>query len=258
MAKYLNAFFITLTAFFPAFCWTYYATKVPLASLLAGALCSAAALALCALYIKNPPAKSKSLKKEAEKLAMHFALTGEDETVCAHLKYLGYAVEKESRHCYLAEKDGTKYYVGCRFTVEPISADDVISCAQSAKDCSADGAVLLCASCKQECLAYAKLTETKVTVCQASDVYQWLDKYGKLPDVHQVPPPKLRPAAKFAFNAKRFPYYFSSAVFLFVISLISYFPLYTLLWATALSFLALYCKVNKRFNPKDECLCPLN
>ena len=65
---------------------------------------------------------------------------------------------------------------------------------------------------------------------------------------------KASVAANYAFCRKRFRWYFSSALFTAVMAFFSFFPLYLLVWATALFVLALYSLFNRRFNGDKEVL----
>ena len=80
------------------------------------------------------------------------------------------------------------------------------------------------------------------------NTYALFENSETLPKVPQSKTIKQRILPQYAFNKRRFGWYFTGAVFLFFMSFVSYFKLYNLLWATALAGVALYCLLNKRYN----------
>lgn len=95
-----------------------------------------------------------------------------------------------------------------------------------------------------------------VDVCffDARQTYGLFSQADKLPLMRPVKRKKASVAANYAFCRKRFRWYLSSALFTAVMAFFSFFPLYLLVWATALFVLALYSLFNRRFNGDKEVL----
>ena len=95
-----------------------------------------------------------------------------------------------------------------------------------------------------------------VDVCffDAQQTYGLFSQADKLPLMRPVKRKKASVAANYAFCRKRFRWYFFSALFTAVMAFFSFFPLYLLVWATALFVLALYSLFNRRFNGDKEVL----
>ena len=94
--------------------------------------------------------------------------------------------------------------------------------------------------------ANARITTTFI---DAANAYELLEQCDKLPQIPSARKTQTGFAAKYAFNRKRFGWYMLSSLFMLVISVVSYFPWYTLSWSTVMFALALYCLLNKRYNP---------
>ena len=93
-------------------------------------------------------------------------------------------------------------------------------------------------------------TQIPTKFVDTANTYALFEHAEKLPNIPAANPPKQHVVPQFAFNKKRFGWYFFGAVYNIVLSFFSYFKLYLLIWATVMFCLALYSILNKRYNKK--------
>lgn len=153
---------------------------------------------------------------------------------------------KEDR---LFQKDGHVFAVFCKFTVAPLSPDDLLPMLKQ----TPEDVLVFCTSANAACTQIAAALHRKITVCDVATLASLLRERDLLPSLPSAPPRRNR-LLTVAFCKERANAYLLSAVFLLLSSVFSFFPLYPLITATLLVLLALYAKWNKRYNVSSAVL----
>ena len=252
MAKILNSFLCAFAVFFICFAWIYYSLKDDILALTLSLI-----VAFCTLYLIwkalsriDLGKKIKLAQKNAVSSLVNFLRFGEDNAAIFEdmLRYYRFEVERHGYDSLIATKNGQKSYVAINFHHDNLSKDELREAVISAKR----------AACARLYIFTVKADTTSVstanghintTVIDAQNTYALFDQCDKLP---ALPPQKTTKkatfVARYAFNRRRFGWYFTSSLFMLLISFVSYFPWYTLGWATVFFALSVYSLVNKRFN----------
>ena len=252
MAKILNTFLSAFAVFFLCFAWVHYSLKDNL-----WALALSAVVALCSGYLiwkaQDGLASGKKAKlahKSAVANLVNLLRFGTDNAALWEemLRYYRFEVEKLDFDNLITTKNGQKSYVAIRFAHDKLSLDEVRDAVLSAKRANCCCLYLFAAKSDAACAAIAN-GQIKTVTIDAQNTYALFEQCDKLPALPATKPPKkVSFVAQYAFNRHRFGWYFSSSLFLLLISIISFFPWYTLAWATVFLALAVYSLVNKRFN----------
>ncbi|MCM1533982.1 MAG: hypothetical protein NC099_04945 [Corallococcus sp.] len=252
MAKILNNLLCTLMIFALAFLWVYFSIKNVL-----WALALAAITALSSSYIlwraasKREKIKNAKLrdKKAAESFAEFLRFNADNaELFSDMMRFYGFTVEKYDYDNLVAEKDGEKCFAAICFEADNLSKDRLRHAILNAKRQNADKLYIFAPKADT---ALQKLSDGHVatTFVDAANAYELFDQCGKLPTFVSKRKTKNSFVAEYAFNKRRFGWYFASSLFMLIISTVSFFPWYTLSWSTVMLGLALYSLLNKRFNP---------
>ena len=252
MAKILNSILCAFAVFFVCFAWVYYSLKDDvLAVLLSGVV------AACTLYLiwktltsVETGKKIKLAQKNAVTSFVNFLRFGADNATVFEkmLLYYRFEVERIDYDNLIVTKNGQKSYVAIRFAHDKLSQDELREAVIAAKRANCNKLYLFTVKADSASVAVAN-GQIQTAVIDAQNVYTLFEQCDKLPDVPtQKSPKKATFVAQYAFNRRRFGWYFASALFMLLISFISYFPWYTLGWSTVFLALAVYSLVNKRFN----------
>ena len=216
-----------------------------------------AIVALCSSYLIwkalssiDAGKKIKRAQKNAVASLVNFFRFGADNAVIFEemLRYYRFEVERQGYDSLIVAKNGQKSYVAINFSHDNLTRDELRDAIISAKR----------ADCKRLYIFTTKADSSSVStangqihtvIIDAQNTYALFEQCDKLPTIpKQLPPKKATFVARYAFNKRRFGWYFASSLFMLLISLISYFPWYTLVWATVFFAIAVYSLVNKRFN----------
>ena len=251
MAKFLNVFLSGILAALAVFCWTYYATKLGATALISAALAfiavSAVAKTANDVHFTSNKKIARQRKNAAETMADFFAFDGCERTLREAFEYLGYDVETK-KNKLTVKNDVKEFDVALKFKFTPLNADDVLQVVQENRIDHQAKTYLFCKRYGADAQRCASIAPQKVILLDCTAIYDWLERLNKLPQISQTKKVKQHPMLSYALNKRRFGYYFGSALFLFATSFISYFPIYSLVWATLLTAIAFYSKFNTRFN----------
>ena len=252
MAKILNSFLCAFAVFFLCFAWIYYSLKDDVLALgLSGIV------ALCTCYLIWKALSGLDLSKKI-KLAQKSAVTsfvnllrfGADNAALFEnmLHYYRFEVERESYDSLIVTKNGQKSYVSINFSHDSLNRDELREAVVSAKRAACSRLYIFTVKADTPSVSVAN-GQINTVVIDAQNTYALFEQCDKLPALPpQKTPKKATFAARFAFNRRRFGWYLASSLFMLLISIISYFPWYTLAWATVFFVLSVYSLVNKRFN----------
>ena len=238
--------------FFICFAWIYYSLKD---DVLAISLSLIVALCTCYLIFKalsqiDAGKKIKLAQKNAVSSLVNHLRFGADNAALFEemLRYYRFEVHKAGYDNLIVTKNGQKSYVAINFQHDSLSKDELRDAVVSAKRAACQRLYIFTAKADTSAVAVAN-GHVHTVVIDAQNTYALFEQCDKLPAVEQQKTPKKATfIARYAFNRRRFGWYFASSLFMLLISLISYFPWYTLAWATVFFALAVYSLVNKRFN----------
>ncbi len=251
MAKILNNILCTAMIFAITFLWTYYGIKdatVAAVLSLVVALCSSYLLYRALSKWESAKNAKKQRKKAVNDFAEYLKYGENNAKLFAELfEYYNYAITPIDYDNFIATKNG-KYFVAVCFEQNALTQDELRKAVVCAKRNKADKLFVLAAKIDQPFVKAANARIT-TTFLDAANAYELLEQCDKLPQIPSARKTQTGFVAKYAFNRKRFGWYMLSSLFMLVISVVSYFPWYTLSWATVMLALALYCLLNKRFNP---------
>ena len=251
MAKFLDVFLSSIGIFFVTFCWSYYVLRD-----VKCALFCASIVGVCASYIvykivcksSQRTSTTKNNKKKIASFTNYLCFCENVANVCAELlKYYTFDVKKVQNDGIVATKSGVSYYVALLFDNDFVSIADVRRCVRRAKNTKADKLMVFCIGVKptESQLANGELPTKFVDV---ATLYKLFEQADKLPTLDKPVVKKSAYFAQFAFSKRRFGGYFASGMLLLVTSAMTFFPLYSIVWGTALLGLALYCLLNKKYN----------
>ncbi len=252
MSKILNNLICTVAIFALSFLWIYYSVKSVVWAVTLGTV-----IALCAAYliwrIQNKSGKLKQIKmqnkKAVENLNDFLMYSHNNAELLGDLyRYYGYEVTNVDYDSFIVTRSNSSTYVCADFTDNTVSANAVRAAIVNAKRNNIQ--TLRMFVCKVD-------EPTRKTACRHFDVsfvdvanlYALLEQSEKLPIIPQAKKQNNGFVAKYAFCRKRSVWYLTSCIFLTLISVVAYFPYYTLGWATVMLILALYSMFNRRFNP---------
>lgn len=251
MAKFFNILLIAFAVFFLSFVWLYFYVKVTWIS----ALCSGGiALASCLLLYKILPVKTKKYrsrqkKKQLEKFEMFMATrdaAGAIEKVFQKKEYEIFNVKGG----FVAKKQNVMLVIPW-FGFESFTKQRLVEAVKTMRKVGAD-CILLFGGVGFDTKPICAYTDAKLIVFSVGDTYSLLEKNSLLPEMPDYAAKKDKQIFVYAFNAKRFPYYILSSVALVAVSFVSFFPIYSLVAATALLAAAIYSKFNKKYNNKTQ------
>ena len=252
MAKILNSFLCAFAVFFLCFAWIYYSLKDDILAFLLSLI-----VALCTSYLIwkaqshfDAGKKIKFAQKNAISSFVNLLRFGTDNAAIFEemLRYYRFEVERVNYDSLIITKNGQKSYVAINFSHDSLNKDELRDAVIAAKRAACVRLYIFTAKAYTALVDVANGQIHTVTV-DAQNTYALFEQCDKLPALPpQKTPKKATFVARYAFNRRRFGWYFASSLFMLLISFIAYFPWYTLGWATVFFALAVYSLVNKRFN----------
>lgn len=250
MNKVINTILSALLALFLAFAWARYLTHDNAASVLAAVAIAAATAYICAYLTdrkQTKTQKTKQSKKKSDTLTDRLMFEADNAALFAPmLTYYGYAVTTSSNDYIVANKNDTNYYVAINFVADKLSVADLAASIVAAKRADCDKLIVFCSKVSPNVNAAADKFDYKVF--NAEQTLQLFVTADKLPQLSEKPPRRNGIVASYALSKGRFGWYFGGAIWMVAISFLSYFKVYSLLWATALFALAMYSLLNRRYN----------
>ena len=251
MAKILNSILCAFAVFFLCFLWIYYALKDDIVALALSGI-----VALCSWYLIwrsltriDLGKRMKLAQKSAVSSFVNFLRFGADNATLFEgmLRYYRFETERVGYDSLIATKNGQKSYIAICFAHDKLNQDELRDAVVAAKRAACHRLYIF--TVKADAASVATASGQATVTIDAHNTYALFEQCNKLPALStQKSPKKASFAASFAFNKRRFGWYLTSSIFMLLISVISYFPWYTLGWATAFLTLAVYSLVNKRFN----------
>ena len=252
MAKILNCILCTIAIFLLGFIWVYYCLRN---STLALALSLIVAIASAYLIWRFQTERENGKKIKLAKRKSIAALSeylrfGENnaELFADMLRYYRFEVEKVDFDNLIVVKNNVKSYVAMRFVQDSVDKIEMCKTVIDAKRAQCQKLYVFANKVDKHLVEVANARIHTVTV-DVANVYALLEQCDKLPQLNEIKPSK-KPLiiAKYAFNRRRFGWYFTASLFTLALAVISFIPWYMLSWATVNLGLALYSLLNKRYN----------
>ncbi len=259
MSKIINIVLLSVAGFLLCFTWLVYYKQALWICYTVSALLSVMFFVVLFTLEKRanmliPGKRVKKSVSDAQKKALAL-LT--DYTVFLNIfETKGYVVKRLSDEIYLIENQKNTLIV-FNFKLSNVGAQDVINAYKLSKKNQADKIVLFCLAFDVSAKEMCRMLDKEITFMDFNSTKQFLRANQRAIELPQ-PEKRVRLFESklfyYAFNRSRFKYYFFSAVFLLLLSRISFYSLYNISIATVSFGLSLYCLVNKRFNSQTEIL----
>lgn len=251
MPKILNNLLCSIMIFLLAFMWVYVSIKDATWALVCAAVLTAAS-AYVMWRIADKWENDKQVKQKRKKDVANFAeylMFGEDnaQLFCDLFGFYQFETEKIDYDNLIAIKNGQKSYVAICFETDKLTRDRLRESVVAAKRNKADKLYIFANKIEP---SERRLAESYINTAfiDGNNAYELFEQCDKLPTLKRRSVQKTSFIAKYAFCRKRFGWYFASCIFMLIISIFSFFPWYTLTWATVMFFLAVYSLFNKRYN----------
>jgi hypothetical protein len=260
MARIINIILISVAGFLLCFTWlVYYKQALWICYTVSALLAIMFFVVLFVLEKRSnmliPGKRVKKSVSDSQKKALA-CLT--DYAVFLNIfQTKGYSIKRLSDEIYLIENTKNTSLIVFNFKLSNVGAQDVINAYKLSKKNTADNIVLFCLAYDAGAKEMCRMLDKEITFMDFNSAKQFLRANQRAIELPQ-PEKRVRffesKLFYYAFNRSRFKYYFFSAVFLLLLSRISFYSLYNISIATVSFVLSLYCLVNKRFNSQTEIL----
>jgi uncharacterized membrane-anchored protein YhcB (DUF1043 family) len=251
MAIFLDIFLSSIAIFFVTFCWIYYilhnVTTALLLSLIVG-LCSSYIVYRIASTNHKKQQLTKNKKAQLDSFANYLCFCENAGDVFVKLlKYYTFVPQHVQNDGIVATKNGQQYYVALLFDNDIVTPSEVRKAVKTAKGHHVDKLIAFCIGYKPTDLQMAN-SQLPTKFVDKQNALLLFEQADMLPQLNCTTVKKSAYFAQFAFAKKRFGGYFASGMFLLITSALTFFPLYSIVWGTALVRLALYSLLNKKYN----------
>lgn len=249
MKKIISTLICATAAFVLSLSWIKRITKQNDVSLFCAsiiAVCFAVLIYYATIQSQNNKRKAdKAIKQTAQFVtALEFG-THNADYFAEIFRYFGYKTKTVDFDNLIIEKNEEKSFVHLCY-LPSVPKNNLIGAVVAAKrnDCKKLYVFGQAASFEDVKTCDEQLPTTFIGCDEAYFLAKTSDKLI-LSEVKQKKPKII---ARYAFNKKRFGWYLTGALYLGATSLLSFMPIYTLIWATVLFGVSLFCLFNKRFN----------
>ena len=251
MSKIFNCLLSTVFIFLLSFVWIVYCLHD---TTLAWALAAIVALASCYLIwralskLESGKKLKQAKKKNIESLSEHLRFNENNAQLFeAMLRYYRFDVKPVDYDNLVVTKNNLTSYVALRFGTDSLSKDELSKTVVSAKRVKCSKLYIFTNKVDTNLTRLAdKYLHT--VVVDIANTYALMENCNKLPTLSKNAQKNKSLIAGYAFNRKRFGWYLGSSLFMLAVSVVAFFPWYTLAWATVSFALALYSLLNTRYN----------
>ncbi len=243
MAKITNNILLAGIVALITWSWVSYITNWQL-------LAVVASMATTALYILLATKSNKILptSKLVDSLSIHLATNNQSITLIDNmLRYYLYDTTIDNNYIQATKQHSTAtvyYHNG----LKALPSDTACSIVQYCKSHNITKVTIIATDIDSLALTVLSYSNIEIAHINMPTLYNQLEHANMLPALYPIRTHKKGIVASYALNRFRTKQYAISAIFLIVISRLSYIPIYTLIWATLLACLALYSRFNKRYN----------
>lgn len=244
MAKITNNILLAGIVALITWSWVSYITNWQL-------LAVVASMATTALYIVLATKSNNKIlptSKLVDSLSIHLATNNQSIILINNmLRYYLYDTTVDNNYIQAAKQHSTAtvYYHN---NLKTLPADTACSIVQYCKTNNLAKITIIASDIDSLALTVLSYNNIEIAHINMPTLYNQLEHANMLPTLHPINTHKKGIVASYALNRFRSKHYAISAIFLILISRLSYIPIYTLVWATVLASLALYSRFNKRYN----------
>lgn len=251
MAKFFDVFLIAISIFFVTFCWIYYVIRDGTT-----ALWLALIVGVCASYVvyrivnnRHKKAQlSRNKKARLQSFSNYLCFCENIQNVVADLlKYYNFDVTSVQNDGIIAMKNSKKCFVTWLLDDDCVSVCNVRKVVKMAKRQNAERLIVFCVGAKGTEIALAN-GQLPTRFIDVQSAYALFEQADKLPQLTTSKVKKSAYFCQFAFSKKRFGAYLVSGIFLLITSALTFFPLYAIVWGTALIVAGIYSLFNKKYN----------
>lgn len=250
MARILDNILCTILIFLLTFAWAAYCLKnatIALVLALIVSLCSCYVTFVLLKKLENNKSIKRKKKKELNDFAIYLQFNSDNSAIFMKMfNYYNFTTEMVDFDNIIVTKN-ERYFVALCYDGDAVKLPQLRNAIVAAKRNNCNKLLVFGQKTDNGALNVAN-AQFPTKFVDTANAYALFEHSETLPKIPAAKAAKQRILPQYAFNKKRFGWYFSGAVFLFATSFISYFKLYSLLWATALAAVALYCLFNKRYN----------
>ena len=264
MAKVLDNILCSIMVFLLTFAWTVYCLKNLQLALILATIVTLAASYIIYTLLKRAETKretKKQRKKTLENFAMYLQFNSDNSALFMQLfcyyKFISTIIdfdniiiskaEETDHHCTTRAKTDKRTFVAICFQAEYVTLAQIQSAIVTAKRQNCQNIMIFGNKINSSLLTLAN-AQIPTKFVDTANAYELFEHAEKLPQMPNCTTPKQHFIPQFAFNKKRFLWYFFGAIYNLVLSFFSYFKLYLLVWATVMFCLAVYSVANKRYN----------
>lgn len=243
MAKLTNNILLAGIVSLITWSWVSYITNWQLLAVLAS-------MATTALYIVLATKSNNKIlptAKLVDSLSIYLATTNSISLIDNMLLYYLYDTTVDCNYIQ-ATKQNTTATVYYHHSITALSADSACSIVQYCQSHSITKLTVIATDIDSLALTVLSYNNIEIAHINMPTLYNQLEYANMLPELHSISTHKKGIVASYALNRYRTKQYAISAIFLVLISSLSYIPIYTLIWASVLACLALYSRFNKRYN----------
>lgn len=250
MSKIINTILTSVIAALLCFCWVRYATKNTVAAIVCSALVGAISAYVCCRLFANRQEKNNKRAANKQQIRalcdkMRYEANNAD-LLEPMLTYFGYQTIEKRYDEIVCRKQGKKYLVVAEFAAPKLTEETLAKHIVAAKRQNVDKLLVFCADIHPSATEACKNFDVRVV--RAEELFRLFVTADKLPELPQKTRSDGGLVARFALCRARFGWYLFGALWTAAMSLVSYFKVYSLVWATILFGLALYSMFNRRYN----------
>ena len=251
MSKVLNCLLCTVFIFLLSFVWVVYClrdTTLALALSLIVTLAGSYIVWKSLSKLENGKKQKQAKKRNIASLSEYLRFNENNaELFATMLRYYRFEVTLNDYDNMVVTKNDVTSYVALRFTQDSLSKEELCKTVVSAKRAKCSKLYIFANKIDNALIKLAQKYLHTVSV-DIANVYALFENCDKLPALPKNAQKKTSFIASYAFNKRRFGWYFASSLFMLAVSVVAYFPWYTLGWATVSFALAMYSLLNTRYN----------
>lgn len=250
MAKILNNFLCTAMIFLLTFAWAVFCVKD--AKL---ALVLAAIVALCSGYIifaiLTKRQNIKEEKRQRKKLLKNFfeflRFNADNQALFEKMfEFFRYEVSRIDFDNAVICREKRSFAALC-FKTESLSVEQLQHAIVCAKRQNCQQLMVFCNKAENSLQTLAN-SQIATKFVDLENTYALFEQAEKLPEIPNAKPTKIYILPQYAFNKKRFGWYFGGALFTLFTAAFSFLKAYLLVWSTVLFALAMFSLFNKKYN----------
>lgn len=250
MAKILNNILCTAMIFMLTFAWAVFCLKeAKLALLLAAIVAVAGGYIIFAVLTKRQ--NIKEAKRRRKKLLNNFfellRFNTDNQALFEKMfEFFRYEVTRIDFDSAVICREKRSFAALC-FQTESLSAELLQQAIVCAKRQKCQQLMVFCNKAENSLQTLAN-SQISTKFVDLENTFALFEQAEKLPPLSNTKSAQIHVFPQYAFNKKRFGWYFSGALFTLFTAAFSFLKAYLLVWSTALLGLAMFSLFNKKYN----------